>query len=1548
MSWLKDRFQELTAQVKMGDNRTASTVRAARKTQPAQTKKYTGNPDNQPGFQITNNSLTRGLSRGYDQANTLDNNRTWKQRSPDTQVKSALQQAMANPVGGFNAARGAGLARSAIGTGQALSGLYDLATPGTGTNRLSKQLDQYGKNTDKFVKDNNLNTGVYKVQQGLGDVAQAFAGGAGLAKAGAQVATKVPVVAKGANILGNANRMVNSGVTQATTKLAGGNFGQRVTAGAVRNMANPKYQAANVGWNSVQMGKDASQGKDISPQRVALDTAIGGVGLPVAGAIAGQTGRSVANKVLPTLDRKMGGVNKAIPGTSLTFTNKNGVLVPQTTTKLAGQSIIRKVSDVKNQVLDTNRMLKENQGGYVKLGNDVQPNGVLYHGTSQKFDKFGLNPETKQARQEIADLNTERGNLVSSGRIIDNALTIPPQAQQRIAQIDKQIEEIYKRPNLQPSSVKEKGVYLTSDKKYAQTFAGKNGKVLEVNAEVNKPYVIKNQDEMNLIEDAAYYPEIIKNLESQGFDGVKGLDGQVLVFDPNKTSIGKPKFGITPLKNNQAGFVKVGKGETPKVPTLNEAQDKISGKGGFANLDNAPLEQRNAYAAEELGGTLKLNKEYIYKNATEKGIDLQPYLDELDSGKSPLEMSNKVMGAVSDKQPLGETIELKPVSQVANQRQTVPAPRQSQKQPAPQAKPKQTASAVQGGKKSQVKPQSQLERTELQELANPNKGLVPSANNTPKQRGFTSSVKSSQEVSPSVQKKVSGSYEQRSTSELAINADKYSRKNLPKVTKEVNSSLDKKIGTLDDTEIANAMAVAKQHDAKGSFDQAQQIYDKLAEHGTKQGQAIQAFSLLSNRTPEGMKYQALRSLKKAGVVLDEADQKKLQTLIENVKKTQPGEVRDRGVFEIFDFVTKKTPTSKGDKLVNLWRAGLLTAPKTTFGNLLGNSSEAATRNLWTNPVAAVTDGFFSMFTGKRTKTLTGGQSSGAKEGFKKGADYMRTGFDPRRSPNLKYDAPARVNYDNKILDTYVNGVYRWMGSGDQPFYYAARNQAIKDLATADAKNLKLTGKAKDDYLTMARKDPNWQPQTFKTKSNQTEAAKYSVYQNETAIGQMASGLKKSAKQKSTTAGAIADFVLPFTQVPSAVAMRIIDRTPVGIAREIVSQVHTKSFDQRAMSEAIGNGTFGIGVFSAGVALSKAGDITGAYPQDPKERKLWESEGKQPYSVRVGNRWYSLNYMQPFGTLLAMGDGFNKDIKDGKSTGEAWNSVGANAAKSVENQSFLKGINGVLSAVNDPERFATSYTTNTAASVVPNFIRSAASASDSKQRTVKGVTDGLKGAIPGVRQSLPAKQDMFGNDLASKDNFPNMYINPLSPSRIKNAKDPLVNELRGLQDTDNGIVPTEVKKNSIKGVELKPEQIRDANKVINNTVQSEWNNVIQDERYKAMTDEDKSTLLKKVKDNIGKAYRNGMSTQLGGTGKPTDAQMRLLNGEMPDWFATKTASTTKKTSKKTTKRKSTSKRKSGGRKVASKYDYTKNLFDTGTSSSDVSKSLRSILEKAMKA
>lgn len=86
-------------------------------------------------------------------------------------------------------------------------------------------------------------------------------------------------------------------------------------------------------------------------------------------------------------------------------------------------------------------------------------------------------------------------------------------------------------------------------------------------------------------------------------------------------------------KTSEIG-AKKGKGSaTPqvdiKIPTLAQAKELIVKEGGFANATSLPA--KNAYASEQLATSLSLNQEFLYNNATKKGIKLEEWLNRLDT-----------------------------------------------------------------------------------------------------------------------------------------------------------------------------------------------------------------------------------------------------------------------------------------------------------------------------------------------------------------------------------------------------------------------------------------------------------------------------------------------------------------------------------------------------------------------------------------------------------------------------------------------------------------------------------------------------------------------------------------------------------------------------------------------------------------------------------------------------------------------------------------------------------------------------------------------------
>lgn len=787
-------------------------------------------------------------------------------------------------------------------------------------------------------------------------------------------------------------------------------------------------------------------------------------------------------------------------------------------------------------------------------------------------------------------------------------------------------------------------------------------------------------------------------------------------------------------------------------------------------------------------------------------------------------------------------------------------------------------SIKQGGYIQVAKPPNKPPKTRVASAPPPESNVPQISGQVPggKKRGFVKSVQKSPEVSNATQAAVQSTYLPRNTQQLLDNSNK-TIKNLPKYSQLVQDRMNVKPGRINDQTVADAIAVAKAHDAKGQSEAASNVYEKLAEHLTAAGQTVQAATLLNRRTPEGIQYEAVRTLKKSGVNITPEIQKQIKALMGEVRKTNP-DTPEGGLarYKVSQYVNQQIPTNVANKAVNLWRAGLLTAPTTTGGNILGNTGEALVRKGFVNPVTAAADKAMSLITGQRTAPLSpmGSATKGAVEGVGKLPTFLRTGYDERNALS-KYDARELGGLTGKIS----NPIYRLMSVADQPYWYAARNEALGSIAKAEAINRGLKGQFRKQFINDFMTNP-----PPKALDQATNEALYATFQNQTLLGKGATGLKKPF-------GAVGDFIVPFSQVPASIATRIIERTPIGIfkqiGKEIINYKNGNPFNQRDMAQAIGNGTFGPTVFFAGYALANAGDLTFGYPEDPKERKLWESEGKQPYSIKVGDRWYSLNYLQPFGTLLAMGGQAKNAINDGEDPQSVVSQGIATAGQSVMNQSFLKGVSGILDAIDDPKRYAQNYLENTAGTVVPNIIRSGARALDPVQRDPEGIVDAIKSSIPGLRSSVPEKQDMFGRPVPAKDNALNQYLNPLRPSKAR-EDDPVIKELRSLFENEEGIVPTQATKGSYKGVKLASNEVRELNKAAGPQLRNAYEKVISDPRYKTMSTADKKKALQKVNDTVYGAIRIAYGAKKGYTSLNNldKQQLAFLNGEQVDFLAEK--------------------------------------------------------------
>lgn len=762
-------------------------------------------------------------------------------------------------------------------------------------------------------------------------------------------------------------------------------------------------------------------------------------------------------------------------------------------------------------------------------------------------------------------------------------------------------------------------------------------------------------------------------------------------------------------------------------------------------------------------------------------------------------------------------------------------------------------------------------------------GGVSSANST-KQRGFVTSVKASDEVSGKTKQMTTGKYTPRSTAKLQASAEQVAGGDLNKATQDVQSALERKVGTINDKDVANSIAVAKAHDAAGNVQQSSDIYEKLAEHLTKQGQSIQAASLLSHQTPEGLQYGAQKALKKVGVELTPKVQGKLKGAIDEVRNAKPGTERDYAVKKLQKIVSDYTPTGTSDKISSIWKAGLLTGVKTQTGNWLSNGTFQALHAA-SNPLAVGIDKAISKFTGVRTKSLTNkGLASGLGEGISKAGKYLKTGIDERKAIDNKYDTHGEINFKNKALKTYVNGVFRLMGAADRPTYYSQLRNSLHDLALTDAANKGIPKEQLATHVEQFVTSPP--PQAFQTATNEAEKA---VLGNDTALSNIIGGVRQSVQRIDNplargTANAAVNFIAPFTKVPSAFLNRVIDFSPVGAVKEAGMQIAAGKLDQRVLATALSEATTGTAMTYLGYQAAKHGLLSGNYPTgDSKEVQRWKADGIQPNSIKVGDKWLSLNYFGPLGLLFNAGQRVNDSSKQGDNkAGQAVAAV-SGAPKDLMGQSFLQGLSGFTNAVNDPTRSAKTYINSQGSSIVPTIVGDVANATDKMQRQADTLGQTIQSKIPGARQALNPKQDVYGNPLQAKTSGVNQLANPLRPSSDLSKDSPVLTEVNRLHNADVNnkdlqVTPTAVQKVvTVDGtkVKLNDQQAYALQKEVGQTTQANWGKLISTPEYKALDDAGKAKALSNlrtdsaalatrqyvVNNNLG-TYSKGVTTKQG--------------------------------------------------------------------------------------
>jgi hypothetical protein len=245
------------------------------------------------------------------------------------------------------------------------------------------------------------------------------------------------------------------------------------------------------------------------------------------------------------------------------------------------------------------------------------------------------------------------------------------------------------------------------------------------------------------------------------------------------------------------------------------------------------------------------------------------------------------------------------------------------------------------------------------------------------------------------------------------------------------------------------------------------------------------------------------------------------------------------------------------------------------------------------------------------------------------------------------------------------------------------------------------------------------------------------------------------------------YIVPFINTPANLFQAAIERTPfVMFQRQFKDAIARGGADEAIAMTKL---TMGMSITSMGIAKSFDGEITGSGPPFwSGEYARWKATGKQPYSIKVGDKWVSYNRFDPLGMVLGLGADLGEKLQymdeDAGDSLTEWQDLFAGVAFSLASQitskSYMQSVTGLFDAINDPNMSASSFTSQFAGSFIPSGVGELARQVDPVQRESYNFITKWKSRIPYMSKELAPKLDMWAREVKhGTSNVPVDVVNP---------------------------------------------------------------------------------------------------------------------------------------------------------------------------------------------
>lgn len=606
-------------------------------------------------------------------------------------------------------------------------------------------------------------------------------------------------------------------------------------------------------------------------------------------------------------------------------------------------------------------------------------------------------------------------------------------------------------------------------------------------------------------------------------------------------------------------------------------------------------------------------------------------------------------------------------------------------------------------------------------------------------------------------------------------------------------------------------------------------------------------------------------------VTNKAEQ--LQKLWDNTKDKSgnPSVEAMRAKRELNDLINAKTPSNKLAIWTSIFGRGImLTSVKSPLLNIISNIeagfTEGITRRLMYGTTEKAVD-----------KSVKQEFSKYAWEVYKASSDIVTTMND--------YDDDMRI-IGEQILHSQGQGAFRaasrkveeisfkyLMGAPDVIAKTYAFNDTADLLATKIAREegaKDISARATEIYKdAILIKPVTEQGQTVRKQAQ--EQAHYTTFTNDSWAAKFGLSARNWLNMVGRNKIRLGDLTMKFVKTPANVQMMGLEYG-FGLlyttyhVQDIIKNPQSET-SRIAIRAAVRNG-LGIALAALLYSMLDPDDYFSEFDTlNPREKDRMRAIGAMPNSIRIGNRWVSLDYFGQLGIPM-VGMLEAKKNRNIRSYIQSGLTQAAKIPGIKETKQLIDSMSEYARYDLKPEKIAQmmagTVLDQARAMTIPAIVNDIAKMTDDYERdTMGGVMDKVIASIPGLRHTLPERYGIQGlvRTEAGQSPIVGRALTLLAGSRVKIAQDDkLVREIEKLGKKDAQPSISDATKYGDLRL-LSPEKKVKVRKEFYKLYNAESKKLISTREYQKKSSEDKKKALNKVRSRVVKSLKEKYSNDI---------------------------------------------------------------------------------------